>query len=380
MSNRLRECQDLQRHRQRGLRKRRKAVAKATAMQRRGRPARSLPVRVEAAKPWPAVSHPDKRTAWVGLLGTMLHWRRKTQGNAKAADAVQELGQRWVKLVASESGLTEQEQLDLWAASGLKERPVDKLSVRGWEQLLRTYGPLWVIWGGGDSSLQGAVVVGLVGSGQPRGTQFELLNPRSGKPMRVSYERLVARGATRLIHWAEGARRTQKLAGRTEPKTQAMQVSDQGLAFIALQEGFQPRPFDDAAGDSTVGHGHRLHPGATDGSEPAEFVTGIDRAAARRLLAKDLVAVAQLLNQELRVPVKQHQFDALASFAFQAGSRFFSASSVLASVNGNRPEAVDDALLKFSHAGGRQQPDLHKRRQAEGRLFNDGKYTPANGA
>src|SRR5437868_13456837 len=67
----------------------------------------------------------------------------------------------------------------------------------------------------------------------------------------------------------------------------ATQPSDAGLRFIGRFEGFRGTLYDDPAGNCTIGFGHLVHPGPTNGSEPPELCAGITRQRAVELLRAD---------------------------------------------------------------------------------------------
>lgn len=104
-------------------------------------------------------------------------------------------------------------------------------------------------------------------------------------------------------------------------------VSRTGLELIKGFEGLRRRAARLPDGRWIIGHGHTLS--AREGAEVSE-------ADAEALLLFDLLPVVAALNNLLEREVAQHQFDALASFAFSVGVEAFAGSTVLKRVNEGR--------------------------------------------
>jgi lysozyme len=152
-------------------------------------------------------------------------------------------------------------------------------------------------------------------------------------------------------------------------------LSAQGARFIANFEGFRGDLYDDAAGHSTIGFGHLVHHGRTNGSEPEEFRRGITRERALELLRQDAQKCADELTSSVRVPLSQQQFDALVSFAFNVGVGAFRDSTLLRELNAGHYDAVPAQLDRWVKAGTRTLEGLVRRRKAEGVLFASGRYS-----
>lgn len=151
-------------------------------------------------------------------------------------------------------------------------------------------------------------------------------------------------------------------------------LSDKGAEFIAKYEGFSSKLYDDPAGHCTIGYGHLVHLGKTNGSEPPEFKKGITRKRGLELLKKDAAAAAAAINEAVKVPLNQKQFDALVSFVFNLGSGNFRSSTLLKKLNAKDFNAVPIELDKWVNAGGVKLTGLVTRRKSEGVLFTSGKY------
>lgn len=137
-----------------------------------------------------------------------------------------------------------------------------------------------------------------------------------------------------------------------------MKVSREGVVLIKSFEGFRPRAVARPEGGWVIGYGHTAsaREGLTVGEADAEL-----------LLQYDLLPVVKTLHERVTAPLNQHQFDALASFAFSLGVDRFVASDVLARVNAGAAAEAADALFGWPETPG---PDAAlRRRAAERALF-----------
>ena len=155
-----------------------------------------------------------------------------------------------------------------------------------------------------------------------------------------------------------------------KPAVKPTALSKEGAAFIARFEGFRGQLYNDAAGHATIGYGHLVHHGPIDGSEPAEFRKGISQERALELLQADAANAAAEIARSVKVPLEQHQFDALVSFAFNVGNGAFRESTLLRLLNEGRYDAVEAQLARWNKAGGKTLQGLVNRRAAEAKLFN----------
>ena len=154
-----------------------------------------------------------------------------------------------------------------------------------------------------------------------------------------------------------------------------MNISDNGLALIAEFEGFGARLYNDPVGHCTVGYGHLLHRGNCDGrANEVPYQSGITKAQALRLLGDDVVSRVAAVNDAVKVPLNQNQFDALVSFVFNLGAGAFRKATFLGLLNAGHYDAVPDGLALYVNADGRRLEGLVRRRKAEADLWN----TPVN--
>lgn len=151
-------------------------------------------------------------------------------------------------------------------------------------------------------------------------------------------------------------------------------ISEGGVRLVGSFEGFRGNLYNDPAGHATIGFGHLVHPGPINGSEPDEFKNGISYERGLEILQGDLRNAEDIVRRNVKVPLNQHQFDALVSFAFNVGGGQFAESNVLQAVNAGNFGTVPEMLNMWVRAGDQRLEGLVRRRAAEGNLFANGIY------
>lgn len=143
-------------------------------------------------------------------------------------------------------------------------------------------------------------------------------------------------------------------------------TSNDGIGLIKHFEGCKLSAYICPAGICTIGYGH---------TRTAKIGQTITAERAEQLLRDDLLSFERGVNRAVTVPLKQHQFDALVSFAFNAGIGALEGSTLLRKVNA---EAWAEAALQFDrwvHGGGKRLPGLVRRRAAERAMFEGREWT-----
>jgi lysozyme len=151
-------------------------------------------------------------------------------------------------------------------------------------------------------------------------------------------------------------------------------LSQRGAGFIARFEGCVLHMYNDPSRHATIGVGHLIHLGPINGREPQEFRRGITRKRAIELLMNDADKAARSVRRLIKVPLNQHQRDALISFTFNCGEGALASSTLRKRLNRREYAAVPQELNKWVMSGGKRLPGLIRRRKAEGALFSNGRY------
>lgn len=145
-----------------------------------------------------------------------------------------------------------------------------------------------------------------------------------------------------------------------------MHISDKGIHFIVKEEGERLKAYKCPAGVWTIGVGH------TGNVKEGDKIT---KEQSRELLKHDLKRFEQCVNINCHVTLKNHEFDALISLAFNIGCEAFKNSTLLRKINSKSSiEDIEKEFNKWVYGGGRVLPVLVGRRKREFKLFKDGVY------
>lgn len=141
-----------------------------------------------------------------------------------------------------------------------------------------------------------------------------------------------------------------------------MTYSQDCIDLVKQSEGFSAHPYKDSAGVGTIGYGHKILPGE-------DFEDGLTVTEAEALMRGDLDKAAHAVNELVKVPLTQGQFDALADFAFNLGAANLRNSTLLRKLNAGYGDDVPVELLRWVYAGGDKLSGLIVRRQREVELW-----------
>lgn len=144
-------------------------------------------------------------------------------------------------------------------------------------------------------------------------------------------------------------------------------ISAAGLDLIKEFEGYHKALPDGRctaylcpAGVWTIGWG------CTEGVKPGMIWT---RAEAEAALLRELARFERAVVSLVKVPINQHQFDGLVSFAYNCGSGALAKSTILRRLNAGDVAGAAAAFGMWTKGGGRVLPGLVRRRQREAALF-----------
>lgn len=138
-----------------------------------------------------------------------------------------------------------------------------------------------------------------------------------------------------------------------------MKTGNKGKSIIKSFEkcklvAYMPTPND----VPTIGYGH------TKGVKMGDKIT---EDQADQCLADDLEWVEHCINKYVEVPLKQNQFDALASLIFNIGCTNFRNSTLLRLLN--QGDDCSGQFLRWNKQGNEVLRGLTLRREEERRLF-----------
>ncbi|MCR5260655.1 MAG: lysozyme [Candidatus Gastranaerophilales bacterium] len=150
-----------------------------------------------------------------------------------------------------------------------------------------------------------------------------------------------------------------------------MEISENGIKLIKELEGCRLQAYDDYTGKPvsssdtvkgtlTIGVGHT-------GKDVFKGQT-ITQDKATQLLKSDIKNVERTINEVVKAPLTQNQYDALCSFVFNIGTGAFRNSTMLKRLN-ERNYAQAAECFKDWHRGNNVPHLLDNRRKKEKELF-----------
>lgn len=166
--------------------------------------------------------------------------------------------------------------------------------------------------------------------------------------------------------------------GKTDRSAKPWSISEEVLSFIGIWEngvengknfngqlvsnGFILTVYNDSRKLPTVGCGHLVT--ASDKLKLSDKIT-IEHA--KNLLKADLDVAEKAVNEKVKVPLYQYEYDALVSITFNTGRS--GALKLFEKVNKGDYEAVCEDIKKYRTGGGNKG-----RRASESNLFKSGGY------
>jgi lysozyme len=142
-------------------------------------------------------------------------------------------------------------------------------------------------------------------------------------------------------------------------------LSAQGLQLISTFENFSAQIYQDAAGNDTIGFGHKLLPG-----EQTTYANGVTREQGLQLLRADTGAAESIVGAAVTAPINKFENDALVSFTFNEGGGHFRSSTLLQLLNQSNYDGAAAEFGRWTSAGGHQLRGLVERRRKERILFS----------
>jgi lysozyme len=140
-----------------------------------------------------------------------------------------------------------------------------------------------------------------------------------------------------------------------------MKLSQKGADVLILREGKRNKAYRDTKGILTIGVGHT-------GPEVKEGLVWNDEKV-QDVFMKDVKWAEDAVNKYVKVPLQQHQFDALVSWVFNIGETGFKRSTALKLLNEKLYDMIPAAMEMWN-----KPPEIFPRRRAEAEQFKSGKY------
>jgi lysozyme len=150
-----------------------------------------------------------------------------------------------------------------------------------------------------------------------------------------------------------------------------LHLSDAGAKLIQHFEGCLEKQSDGKfraykcpAGVLTIGWGT-----TNEGKNHFDATTRWTAEECHKAFLTDMASFEGAVRKLVTVPLAQHQFDALTSFAYNCGAGALKSSTLLKKVNAKDFKAAAAEFKKWTKGGGRVLPGLVRRRDCESLLF-----------
>lgn len=148
-------------------------------------------------------------------------------------------------------------------------------------------------------------------------------------------------------------------------QVQGMKVDAAGVQLISDFEDLRLTAYDDGVGVWTIGWGTTVYPSGKK-IKKGDKIT-LDQA--KQYKAYDLARFEKAVNDAVKVPLNQNQFNALVSLAYNIGEAAFTSSTLVKRLNDSNYKAAADQFLVWVNAGGKRMQGLVNRRNKERELF-----------
>ena len=145
----------------------------------------------------------------------------------------------------------------------------------------------------------------------------------------------------------------------TQIEENIMAIAKSTLDFITKEEGARNKAYKDSKGLPTIGVGHLIK-----ADEQYLLTATLTDEQVQELLRSDLKWCSEAVETSVKVPLQQHQFDALYSLCFNIGETNFKKSTVVKKINENDLQGAADAILMWN-----KPAVLTNRRKRERDLF-----------
>ena len=143
-----------------------------------------------------------------------------------------------------------------------------------------------------------------------------------------------------------------------------MKISEEGKDLIKLFEGLRLKAYKCSAGVWTIGYGNTFYENGNK-VQPNDLIS---KERAEELFNLLLPKYERIVNNKLKVDVKQNEFDALVSHTYNTGGS--TTLFKLVNMNSDKEKIKYWFLNKYITANGKVLKGLKNRRLKEWELFN----------
>ena len=139
-----------------------------------------------------------------------------------------------------------------------------------------------------------------------------------------------------------------------------MNISQEGIALIKKFEGCELKAYRGPANVLTIGYG--ITKNVTEDME-------ITQEEADKMLNEEITEYEEYVNNMVKVPLEQNQFDSLCAWVFNLGPTNLEKSTLLKFLNAGDYHLIPSQIKRWNKAGGETLKGLIRRREAESLLF-----------
>lgn len=150
-----------------------------------------------------------------------------------------------------------------------------------------------------------------------------------------------------------------------EIQIKGMKVDAAGIDLIGQFEGLHLNAYDDGVGVWTIGWGTTVYPNGVKVKKGDK----ITLEQAKQYKAYDLARFEKAVNDAVKVPLNQNQFNSMVSLSYNIGESAFTSSTLVRRLNEGNYKAAADQFLVWVNAGGKRMQGLVNRRNKERELF-----------
>ena len=141
-----------------------------------------------------------------------------------------------------------------------------------------------------------------------------------------------------------------------------MKTSQIGIDLIKFFEGFKSKPYLCPAKVPTIGYGSTMY---ADGTKVKLSDPNVTELKAEELLKNTLTTYENVVLKNIKVPLKQQEFDALVSHTYNTGG----SQTLFKMVNEKNPLLKTWWETHYIMGGGKQLKGLVNRRLAETKIY-----------